>query len=51
MTPRKIAFLVAAWIVLITAAHMTANVDWKVLLNDRLPESERKLNVAYIPVT
>ena len=51
MTSRKITYAIAAWVVLITAAHMTANVDWTVLLNDRLPESERKLNVAYIPVT
>ena len=50
-TTRKIAFAVAAWVVLITSAHMATNVDWKVLLNERLPESERKLNVAYIPVT
>lgn len=48
---RKIAIGVAAWIVLITAAHLAMNVDWGVVLNDRLPESERKLNVAYIPVT
>ncbi len=52
MTPtRKIALAVFAWIAIITAAHLSTNVDWKVLLNDRLPESERKLNVAYIPVT
>ena len=51
MTSRKIAYMIAAWVVLITGAHMTANVDWTVLLNERLPESERKLNVAYIPVT
>ena len=52
MTPqRKIALGVAAWVTVITAAHMAMNVDWKVLFNDRLPESERKLNVAYIPVT
>ena len=51
MTSRKIAYALAAWVVFITAAHLTANVDWKVLLNERLPESERKLNVAYIPVT
>jgi len=52
MTPtRKIAFGVAAWVAVITAAHLSTNVDWKVLLNDRLPEHERKLNVAYIPVT
>jgi hypothetical protein len=48
---RKIALAVVAWVAVITAAHMVANVDWKVLLNERLPESERKLNVAYIPVT
>lgn len=50
-TTNRIAFAVAAWLVLITAAHMTTNVDWTVLLNERLSESERKLNVAYIPVT
>ena len=50
-TTNKITIAVLAWLVLITAAHMTTNVDWTVLLNDRLPESERKLNVAYIPVT
>ena len=48
---RKIVLSIAAWVAVITAAHLTANVDWKVLLNERLPESERKLNVAYIPVT
>ena len=52
MSPtRKIAFFVVAWVAVITAAHLATNVDWKVLLNERLPESERKLNVAYIPVT
>ena len=52
MSPtRKITLAVAAWIAIITAAHFATNVDWKVLLNERLPESERKLNVAYIPVT
>lgn len=48
---RKIALSVLAWVAVITAAHLGTNVDWKVLLNERLPESERKLNVAYIPVT
>jgi hypothetical protein len=52
MTPtRKIALMVTAWVAVITAAHMATNVDWTVLLNERLPESQRKLNVAYIPVT
>lgn len=48
---RKIALSVVAWVVVITAAHLATNVDWSVLLNERLPENERKLNVAYIPVT
>ena len=48
---RRILLTVAAWIVAITGAHMALNVDWNVLLNDRLPEGQRKLNVAYIPVT
>lgn len=48
---RKIALAIAAWVAIITTAHLATNVDWTVLLNERLPESERKLNVAYIPVT
>jgi hypothetical protein len=48
---RKIVLSVLAWVAVITTAHLSMNVDWSVLLNDRLPESERKLNVAYIPVT
>lgn len=48
---RKIVLAVAAWVAIITTAHLATNVDWTVLLNERLPESERKLNVAYIPVT
>jgi hypothetical protein len=52
MTPtRKISLAVFVWVAVITTAHLTTNVDWTVLLNDRLPESERKLNVGYIPVT
>jgi hypothetical protein len=48
---RKILLGVIGWVAAITAAHLTLNVNWQVLLNDRLPESQRKLNVAYIPVT
>lgn len=52
MTPtRKVLFAIGAWLVAITAAHLALNVDWNVLLNDRLPADKRKLNVAYIPVT
>lgn len=48
---RKIAALLGAWIVAVTSAHLWLNVNWDVLMNDRLPEAKRKLNVAYIPVT
>ncbi|HYH07912.1 MAG TPA: hypothetical protein VEK11_12715 [Thermoanaerobaculia bacterium] len=48
---RKIALGLLAWVAVITALHLSTNVDWTVLLNERLPESQRKLNVAYIPVT
>jgi hypothetical protein len=48
---KKIVFGAGAWLVVITAAHLSLNVDWNVLLNDRLPIARRKLNVAYIPVT
>jgi len=48
---RRITFGIAAWLVAITWAHFAFNVNWAVLMNDRLPESARKLNLAYIPVT
>ena len=48
---RRIASIVLVWLAVVTALHLTLNVDWNVLLNDRLPEAQRKLNVAYIPVT
>ncbi|HSP33105.1 MAG TPA: hypothetical protein VLU46_02190 [Thermoanaerobaculia bacterium] len=48
---KKIFIGAAAWVAVITAAHFALNVDWNVLLNDRLPIGKRKLNVAYIPVT
>ena len=48
---RKIVVAIGAWIVVITAAHFALNVNWQVLMNDQLPEAQRKLNVAYIPVT
>lgn len=50
LTRRLVAFLVG-WIGLVTAAHLWLNVDWATVLNDRLPSSKRRFNVAYIPVT
>jgi NitT/TauT family transport system substrate-binding protein len=48
---KRIALFAAAWLAVITGLHAALNVDWAVLLNDRLPAGQRKLNVAYIPVT
>jgi hypothetical protein len=48
---RKLLAYTFAWIAAITTGHLYLNVNWSVLMNDRLPLSKRKLNVAYIPVT
>jgi hypothetical protein len=48
---RKIVLGLFGWILAVTAAHLWLNVNWSVLMNDRLPDAQRKLNVAYIPVT
>ena len=48
---RRIAAGLVVWTGVITALHLSVNVNWPEVLNDRLPEPERKLNVAYIPVT
>ena len=48
---RKVLATLGAWVAGITGAHLTLNVDWKTLVNDYLPKDQRKLNVAYIPVT
>ena len=48
---KRIITIAVVWLAAITSAHLALNVDWNVLLNDRLPFATRKLNVAYIPVT
>jgi len=48
---KKIIVGIVVWMGIISAAHLSLNVEWGVLLNDRLPDDRRKLNVAYIPVT
>jgi hypothetical protein len=47
----KILLGTVAWLLGISSLHMALNVNWTVLLNDRLPENQQRLNVAYIPVT
>jgi hypothetical protein len=48
---RKVLLTLGSWVAGITGAHLALNVDWKMLVNDYLPKDQRKLNVAYIPVT
>ncbi|MBI4481184.1 MAG: ABC transporter substrate-binding protein [Acidobacteria bacterium] len=42
---------VLLWTGAITVAHLSLNVDWSAISNQRLAAASRKLNVAYIPVT
>jgi NitT/TauT family transport system substrate-binding protein len=48
---KRIIMVVLAWVAVITGLHAWLNVEWSSIFNDYLPEAQRKLNVAYIPVT
>ena len=48
---KRIVIAAVAWVLGITGLHAWLNVDWASLVNDYLPEGQRKLNVAYVPVT
>ena len=48
---KRIGVGLATWIVLVTSLHFWLNVNWAVLANDFVAADQRKLNVAYIPVT
>lgn len=48
---KRIAWAVVAWTAAVTGLHLGLNVDWSTVVNQRLPEGKRRLNVAYIPVT
>jgi len=47
----RIVAAVVAWLAAITALHAYLNVNWASVLNEYLPEDQRKFNVAFIPVT
>ncbi|MEO8699777.1 MAG: hypothetical protein ABI867_07025 [Kofleriaceae bacterium] len=51
MTLKKLFATMSVWIVAVTGLHLWLNFDWESYLNESRPEAERKLNVAYIPVT
>ncbi len=48
---RRVIVTLSVWIAAITGLHLWLNVDWESVFNDSRPEAQRKLNVAYIPVT
>ena len=48
---KRILLGLALWTGVVSALHLRLNLDWSAVINDRLPEAERKLNVAFIPVT
>jgi NitT/TauT family transport system substrate-binding protein len=48
---KKVLLFGFAWLALISALHGYLNVNWPAVLNDHLPLEERKITVAYIPVT
>ena len=39
------------WTIGLSTAHAWLNIDWSVVANNFVSEGQRKLNVAYIPVT
>jgi NitT/TauT family transport system substrate-binding protein len=47
----KVILAAFAWIALISAFHGWLNVSWATVLNEYRPLAERKIVVAYIPVT
>jgi hypothetical protein len=51
MSPRELATALTLWVLTLTVLHVSLNVRWDGVVNEWRPESERKLNVAYIPVT
>ena len=47
----KALILVFAWLIVISAMHSWLNVNWSAVLNDYRPIEQRKISVAYLPVT
>jgi NitT/TauT family transport system substrate-binding protein len=47
----KILICAVGWLVLISGLHAYLNVNWAAVLNDYRPISQRKITVAYLPVT
>jgi NitT/TauT family transport system substrate-binding protein len=47
----KAVLIVIGWLLLISGLHAWLNVNWAAVLNDYRPIQDRKITVAYLPVT
>jgi NitT/TauT family transport system substrate-binding protein len=47
----KLMIAAGAWLLVITGLHAWLNVNWAAVLNDYRPIEQRKITVAYLPVT
>jgi NitT/TauT family transport system substrate-binding protein len=47
----KIALFAMGWLLVISALHAWLNVNWVAVLNDYRPVAQRRITVAYLPVT
>ncbi|WP_348268868.1 ABC transporter substrate-binding protein [Edaphobacter paludis] len=47
----KILICAIGWLVLVSGLHAYLNVNWAAVLNDYRPIAQRKITVAYLPVT
>jgi NitT/TauT family transport system substrate-binding protein len=50
-TKTKIIIFGVGWLLLISGLHAYLNVNWAAVLNDYRPTQDRKITVAYLPVT
>lgn len=50
-SPRALLGGVLLWTLTVSVLHLAFNVRWDSVRNGLRPESERRLDVAYIPVT
>ncbi|WP_095980211.1 hypothetical protein [Melittangium boletus] len=51
LSTRPLVGGVLLWTLVLSVLHASLNVRWDGVVNELRPESERKLDVAYIPVT
>jgi NitT/TauT family transport system substrate-binding protein len=47
----RVTILALGWVVIISGLHACLNVNWAAVLNEYRPLADRKITVAYLPVT